>query len=83
MTKKERLKNLEDEFASHCYFCGSKDILLPRVGIGFSMSGWTYSFCKKCLDKPAHEFWKIIVEDMDYSWPPRLIDPSRAVDDVY
>ena len=56
-----------------CHFCGSTDVLVPQIGIAWGMSGYDYSFCKKCLKgMTAEEFWERMFKENGYNWPPKL-----------
>jgi len=59
-----------------CYFCESRDIKLPIVGIAFGIGGDDYSFCEECLKgMSADEFWKKILEkETGFSYPPGLAE---------
>jgi len=64
----------EQQEPGQCYFCGSKDLFLPGVGISLSMAGWDYEFCHKCLaGMTAEQFWQKIFEGLEYDWPPKRI----------
>jgi len=62
------------ENINECFFCGSDNIYLPKVGIALSMGGYEYSFCKRCLKgMNADKFWREIFKSLDYKYPPKLI----------
>jgi len=56
-----------------CHFCGSKKIRLPRIGIGFGMSGCEYDFCYQCLkNMTADQFWRKLFKEDGLKYPPKL-----------
>lgn len=56
-----------------CFFCGSKKIRIPQIGISFSMCGDEYNFCAECLKSmTADEFWKRMFHLHNFRYPPQL-----------
>ena len=58
-----------------CFFCGSSELKLSRVGIVpiMAVGGDEYSFCGDCLqDMTAEEFWEKFFVLHGYNWPPPL-----------
>lgn len=65
-----------------CQFCEKETNYLPKVGIGLSMAGWDYTFCEECLrSMTADEFWRRIFVELNYAYPPKLINEEEENDE--
>lgn len=63
------------------FFCGSKEVALPDVGITMGMGGADYSFCENCLKgMTAEGFWRKFFDKHDWTYPP---DAAMIVDDTH
>lgn len=72
---------MREATAGACYFCGSKNVALPDVGIAMGMGGDDYSFCGTCLTgMTADEFWRRFFKKHDWDYPP---DSATVVDERF
>lgn len=72
---------MADLSGKECFFCESKEVALPDVGIAMGMSGGDYSFCETCLrGMTAEEFWRKFFDKHGWAYPP---DAALIVADAH